>query len=121
MGMVCFSRSGFKKGPPDGAALSMVRSVHDLNDPMRSRIDQHGSIVDDRVAVMSRPIFAGNLVIRNAAARKLGAHAHFTLVAIGRMAPFRDVAVEARPRVVGDAARGSAGNRAHRGPDRTAD
>src|SRR4051812_27267604 len=108
MGMVCFPGAASKKGRPMGAALSMVRSVHDLDDPMRSRIDQHGSIVDDGVAVMSRPIFAGNLVIGNAGARELGADPHFALVAVGRMPPFRHVAVEARPRVVGNAACGGA-------------
>ena len=37
------------------------------------------------------------------------------------MPPFHDVAVEARPRILGNAARGGAGSRADRGPDRTTD
>jgi len=88
---------------------------------MRSRIDQYGSIVDDRVAVLGRTVLAGNLVIGDARVRKLGADAHVALVAIGRMPPFHDVAVKARPRVVGDANPRGAGSRADRGPDRTAD
>src|SRR3954465_1506861 len=113
-GTMCFQGRFQKKaarlgGPPADC------SVHDLNDPMRSRIDQYGAIVDHRIAVMGRTVFAGNLIIGDATARELGADAHFALVAIGRMPPFHDIAVETRSRVVGNTASGGARSRADRG------
>jgi hypothetical protein len=104
-----------------GAAFCKVCLFDDLNDAMSSRVDQYGSIVDDRVAILRRPVLPGNLVIGHAAVRKLGSDAHFILIAIGRMLAFDDVAVEARPRVLGNAARRGAGSSADRSPYRTAD
>lgn len=106
---------------PVGRLSAKVCLLDDLNNAMSSRVDQYGSIVDDRVAILGRPVLPGNLVIGHAASRKLGADAHFILIAIGRMPAFDDVTMETRPRVFGNAPRRGTGSGADRGPYRTAD
>jgi hypothetical protein len=106
---------------PTGAAFCRLCLLDNQNDPMRSRVDQYGSIVDDRVAILGRPILPGDLVVGHAAVRKLRSDAHFILIALGRMSAFDHVTAEARPRVFGNAARRSTGSSADRSPYRTAD
>src|ERR1700712_2669124 len=87
---------------------------------MRSRIDQHGAVVDHCVAVLGRAVFSGNLVVGDTAIRQLRPYAHFLLEAIGRMFAFNNVTTEARTRVLGNAARRCSSSGADRSPNRTA-
>ena len=40
--------------------------LYDLDDPVRTRIDEHRSVIDDRVAVVAHAVLGGRLVILDA-------------------------------------------------------
>src|SRR5947209_12766090 len=106
---------------PVGRLSDLGPLLDDLDDPMGSWIDQHGTIVHHGVAILRRAVFARDLVIGHAAGGKLRADPHLALIAIRRMVPLHHVAAETRPRVVGDAARRCTRRSTDRSTDRSAD
>src|SRR3954447_26192928 len=53
--------------------------LYDLDDPVRTRIDEHRSVIDDRVAVVAHAVLGGRLVILDAILRQHGPHSDFVL------------------------------------------
>jgi hypothetical protein len=51
---------------------------------MGGRVDQHGTIIDDGIAISGYAIFARHFVISNAARRKIRTDADYAFVAIRR-------------------------------------
>jgi len=57
-------------------------SINDLDDPVRGGVDQHRTIVDDRIAILGHAILARHFVISDAARGQVLADANFAFVAI---------------------------------------
>ena len=69
---------------------SNLSSVDDIDDAMRSRIDQDGLVVDNRIAIFTHAIFRRNLIKGHAFPGKLRAHGHRPVISIRTAMFMRD-------------------------------
>ena len=70
------------------------------------------------VTILRHAVFAGNLIVCDAARRKVGTNADFAVIVIGRMTLTAYVGAETRPRIVSNAARDGTDCRAGNGSRR---
>src|ERR1700744_2883698 len=82
---------------PVATATGRMISLDDFDDTMRARIDENRSTVDNRIAIITYPIFRRNVIVGYAIARKICSYAYITVIRIGWVMPLDDVAVEAGP------------------------
>ena len=108
-----------RNGPTEVRPL-VTALFDDLNDPVRGGIDQHWAIVHYRVSILGHAVLMRHVIVSNSARRQIRADTHFAFVAIRRNTALRDVAAEARSRIVGDATSDSSNAGANRGSDRPA-
>jgi hypothetical protein len=69
--------------------------LDDFDDPAGSRIDQNRSVVHDRIAIFASAVFPRDVVISNAFLGQDRADPDFPAIAIRRVTPLDDIAVEA--------------------------
>jgi hypothetical protein len=62
----------------------------------RARLNQHRSIVDDRIAIIANAVFGRNIVVSDACFRKDRAYSYIAIVAIRGPMFFDDIVTEAR-------------------------
>src|SRR3954453_15948184 len=84
-----------RKPPRLAACVSPL--LDDLDDAMRARIDQHGTIVDHRVAIVAHTVFRRHVIVGDALLGQVRANSDVTLIGIGGVVPFDDITVKARP------------------------
>ena len=66
----------FPKGPFFG------RLLDDFDDAARARINQHGSIVDDRIAIFASTILRRDLIVGDACFRKYCTHPDIAFIPV---------------------------------------
>jgi hypothetical protein len=68
-----------------------------LDDAPSARVNQHRSIIDDSVAILTNTVFLRNVVVGDARFRKLSAYPYIALITVGRAALFNYITAETRP------------------------
>jgi hypothetical protein len=62
----------------------------------RSRINEHRSIIHNRIAIIANAVFRRNIIVGDACFRKYRAYSHIAFVAIGGSMFVDDIMTEAR-------------------------
>jgi hypothetical protein len=67
---------------PVAIATGLITSLNDFDDAVCTRVDENRSAVDDRIAMITNPIFRRNVIVGYAIARKICAHPNVTVIRI---------------------------------------
>jgi hypothetical protein len=71
--------------------------LYHFDNSMCARVDQYGSVIDHRVAIIPGTIFLRHVIIRDPGLWQLGSHPYVAAVGIGRSVLIDDVGVKTRP------------------------
>src|ERR1700679_1009227 len=87
-----------KKDPQrEGVCLNCSDGLlHPLDYASRARINQHRSIVDDRISIIANTVLRRNIIIGDARFRKHRACSYIAFVTVGGSVFFDDIMTEAR-------------------------
>jgi hypothetical protein len=91
--------------------------LDDFHDAASMRINQHRSIVDDRIAIFASPVFLRYVVIGHARFRQLSANPDITLVTVRWPMLLNHIAPKSRPFIDTQYSRNSANDPSDRATD----
>jgi hypothetical protein len=94
------SNSQHKKKPPNVSGFSKIglwrRLLDNFDYAATARVNQHRSIVYDRIAILASTVFLGHVVVGHACFRKLGANSYVALITIRWTVLLNHIAMKAR-------------------------
>ena len=73
-----------------------MRLLDDLDDAPRAGVDKNRSLVDNRVAIFTDPVFGGNVVIGDTRLREYRADPYIAFITVRRPVLFHNVMPKAR-------------------------